>query len=88
MQTATLNDIKIGQEFKTQFFTFDNMATVVRVAQNRFQVTYTKMVKSSIIGNLPFPKTITKFVTMSLLEQVTLNNEQRTAPTKQNMFYI
>ena len=88
MQTATLNDIKIGQEFKTQFFTFDNMATVVRVAQNRFQITYTKMVKSSIIGNPPFSKTVTEFVTMSLLEQVTLNNEQRIAPTKQNMFYI
>jgi hypothetical protein len=25
---------------------------------------------------------------MSLLEQVTLNNEQRTAPTKHNTFYI
>ena len=88
MQTATLNDIKIGQEFKTQFFTFDNMATVVRVAQNRFQITHTKMVNSSIIGNPPFTKIVTKFVTMSLLEQVTLNNEQRIAPTKQNMFYI
>ena len=88
MQTATINDITVGQTFQTEFFTFENMATVVRVAQNRFQVTYTKMVKSSIIGNPPFPKTITKFVTMSLLEQVTLNNEQRTAPTKYNIFYI
>ena len=88
MQTATINDIAVGQEFKTQFFTFDNMATVVRVAQNRFQVTYIKMVKSSIIGNPPFPKLVTEFITMSLLEQVTLNNKQRTAPTKHNMFYI
>jgi hypothetical protein len=88
MQTATINDIQIGQEFKTQFFTFNNMATVVRVAQNRFQITYTKMIKSSIIGNPPFPKIVTEFITMSLLEQVTLNNEQRTAPTKHNTFYI
>ena len=88
MQTATLNDIQIGQTFQTKFFTFDNMANVVRVAQNRFQITYTKMVKSSIIGNPPFPKIVTEFVTMSLLEQVTLNNEQRIAPTKYNAFYI
>ena len=88
MQTATINDIVVGQTFQTQFFTFDNMETVIRVAQNRFQVTCTKMVKSSIIGNPPFPKLVTEFITMSLLEQVTLNNKQRTAPTKHNMFYI
>ena len=88
MQTATLNDIQIGQTFQTKFFTFDNMATVVRVAQNRFQITYTKMIKSSIIGNPPFPKIVTEFVTISLLEQVTLNHAQRTAPNKHNAFYI
>lgn len=88
MQTATLNQIAIGQEFKTQFFTFDKMATVVRVAADRFKITYTKMVRSSIIGNPPFPKEVTEFRTLSFLEQVTLNHEQRTAPTKYNEFYI
>lgn len=32
MATATLNEIKIGQSFQTEFFTFGTMVSVVRVA--------------------------------------------------------
>ena len=32
MATATLNEIKIGQSFQTEFFTFAIMVSVVRVA--------------------------------------------------------
>ena len=70
MATATLNEIKIGQSFQTEFFTFGTMASVVRVAADKFQVTYTKLVPSAIIGNPKFEKQITETRTLSMLEQV------------------
>ena len=88
MATATLNEIKIGQSFQTEFFTFGTMASVVRVAADKFQVTYTKLVPSAIIGNPKFKKQITETRTLSMLEQVTLNHAQRTEPSMHHNFYI
>ena len=88
MATATLNEIKIGQSFQTEFFTFDTMASVVRVAADKFQVTYTKLVPSAIIGNPKFEKQITETRTLSMLEQITLNHAQRTEPSMHHNFYI
>lgn len=88
MTTATLNEIKIGQSFQTEFFTFGTMASVVRVAADKFQVTYTKLIPSAIIGNPKFEKQITETRTLSMLEQVTLNHAQRTEPSIHHNFYI
>lgn len=84
--TATINQIQIGQTFETEYF--GPKALVKRIDHNTFQITYTKIMRSAIIGNPPFPvqKQETRF--LSMMEQVALNHAQRTAPTLINQFYV
>lgn len=86
--TATINEITIGQTFQTEFFTPCNMASVTRLSNNTFQVIYTKLIPSAIIGNPKFEKQVTETRTLSVLEQVKLNHIQRTQPSIQHNFYI
>ena len=50
MATALITDIKIGQTFKTRYFTKTQIADVTKLSNNVFKVEYVTMVPSVIQG--------------------------------------
>lgn len=50
MTTALITDIKVGQTFKTSYFTKNQIADVTKLSNNVFKVKYVTMVPSVIQG--------------------------------------
>lgn len=87
MATALITDIKVGQTFKTRYFTKTQIADVTKLSNNVFKVEYVTLVPSVIQGEYTASNQ-TDIIELDWKQQAYIKHAQITDVENQDLLFF